>query len=737
MMTRRLVYWIGLMLITGQVAANGPFTLKGKIRGATGKYIYLSYQGEGDKMINDSVRLKNESFQFKGTLAHPVMAVLYLDRVAAMSENGSARVFIEPGEMTITGDKDQLTAAVLKGSKSNEELRELDDMQQEHRAKLTQLYQQYNQLNETYIDASEAKKDSATLESYKKKLEELKTQMEPFQEKMAASEEQFIKSHPDSYVTGYLLNYGISRYPYQEAAAVYARLSPRIRESSYGKGIAGELENMKNGSPGSTAFVFAKQDINGQTFNLADYKGKYVLIDFWASWCVPCRAGNPHLIKLYEQYKNRGFEIVGVSDDDRNEDAWKKAVAKDDIGRWKHVLRGLDMDKKMKGEADSNDLSDRYGIHSLPTKILVDKDGVIIGRYGGGGEGDDALDAKLAAVLPATMLTLTGNIRGLKDSLDITWYDEKGMQQEKIGATEGRFVWTKQLSEPQKIYISTPNGYKELFVANGDVTIDGEIDSFYDSKVTGSAVQDEYVSYRAHLEPLLNAMYALQGRLHEVNGTPEAAVLEQRIDSIDHLLDQEDIAYVNAHPSSPISVDLVENAAVMGEYRDVAAMYDKLSAEAKATLTGKRLQERLALLKRSEIGAPMIDFEMPSINGKTVRLADFKGKYVFVDFWASWCGPCRAENSNVLKAYNKYKHKNFTVLGVSLDDNRTKWKEAVAKDKMPWVQISDLKGFNNELSSYYGIRAIPSTFLIDPQGKIIEKGLRGDKLHSRLAEILQ
>jgi peroxiredoxin len=133
----------------------------------------------------------------------------------------------------------------------------------------------------------------------------------------------------------------------------------------------------------------------------------------------------------------------------------------------------------------------------------------------------------------------------------------------------------------------------------------------------------------------------------------------------------------------------------------------------------------------------MIDFTQPDVNSKPVKLSDFKGKYILLDFWASWCGPCRAENPNVLKAYNTYKDKNFTVIGVSLDDSGEKWRKAIEEDGMPWIQLSDLKGFRNEVASQYGIQAIPSTFLLNPEGVIIAKDLRGEALHKKLGELLK
>jgi thiol-disulfide isomerase/thioredoxin len=177
-------------------------------------------------------------------------------------------------------------------------------------------------------------------------------------------------------------------------------------------------------------------------------------------------------------------------------------------------------------------------------------------------------------------------------------------------------------------------------------------------------------------------------------------------------------------------------AAYGTDFSDVKRLYDKLDASAKETLAGKTLAERVDVLKRSAMGAEMINFSQADTSGTPVQFSAFKGKYVLVDFWASWCGPCRAENPNVLKAYNNYKDKNFTVVGISLDEKGDSWKKAIRDDKMPWAELSDLKGWKNEVSTYFGIQGIPSNLLIDPSGKIVAKDLRGEGLHQKLNELL-
>jgi thiol-disulfide isomerase/thioredoxin len=139
--------------------------------------------------------------------------------------------------------------------------------------------------------------------------------------------------------------------------------------------------------------------------------------------------------------------------------------------------------------------------------------------------------------------------------------------------------------------------------------------------------------------------------------------------------------------------------------------------------------------KIGSIGSDAVNFEQADTSGAMVSLASFKGKYVLVDFWASWCGPCRMENPNLVRSFTQYKNKNFTVLGVSLDRAKDAWIQAIYKDGLTWTHVSDLKFWNNEVAKMYRISSIPQNFLIDPAGKIIAKNLRGEDLNLKLAEI--
>jgi peroxiredoxin len=166
-------------------------------------------------------------------------------------------------------------------------------------------------------------------------------------------------------------------------------------------------------------------------------------------------------------------------------------------------------------------------------------------------------------------------------------------------------------------------------------------------------------------------------------------------------------------------------------------LYDSLTPGIQQSFFGKKLSELVTAASSTAIGAAAPDFQMNDVNGKPVSLSSFKGQYVLVDFWASWCGPCRQENPNLVKAYNTFKDKGFTILGVSLDKDKKAWVKAIAEDKLSWTHVSDLQFWNNAAARLYRVQAIPANFLLDKEGKIIAKNLRGKDLELELAKVLK
>ena len=164
-------------------------------------------------------------------------------------------------------------------------------------------------------------------------------------------------------------------------------------------------------------------------------------------------------------------------------------------------------------------------------------------------------------------------------------------------------------------------------------------------------------------------------------------------------------------------------------------LVERLNENYPGTIAILQMKQQLDEMRALSVGQPAPEIELPNPDGEIIKLSDLRGKYVLIDFWAAWCKPCRVENPNVVRLYNQYKDKGFEVFGVSLDRTKEDWVKAIADDGLTWPQVSDLKYFNSEAAETYQIQAIPATYMIDPDGKIIAKDLRGPSLENKLAEL--
>lgn len=369
-----------LLNTTNAQKQNSRFQLKGKLTGQSNGLLYLYYSDAENKRVKDSCEIVNGGFSFNGNINEPTMAYLQL-KEEKRNELNSTNVFIEPASMTIDLKLNKFKDAKLIGSKTQNENKALEKLKEPVRKQMQPVLDEYSNANNIYIAAVKRKAPDDSLDLLKEKAAAIREKFTPYDKRADKLDYDFFIKHPNSYVTAYMMRFHVSEWPLDTLQMIYNNMNETIKQSSNGKDLAKEIQELRGGSPGSMAKDFSATDINGNKLTLSDFKGKYVLLDFWASWCVPCRKGNPHLKELYARYKDKGIEFIGVSDDDRDPNAWRKAVAKDGLP-WLHVLRGLDMQKRLSGLPNETEISDRFGIHTLPTKILIDRTGMIIGRFG-------------------------------------------------------------------------------------------------------------------------------------------------------------------------------------------------------------------------------------------------------------------------------------------------------------------------------------------------------------------
>jgi len=398
-MRKYILFALCFIGTTGLYAQDKHFKLSGKINGLNQGLIWLIYPGADGKQVQDSALVNNKSFEFKGQVNEPVMAYIALDKkFTSMKNPNLGTMFLSAGSSSAELAKDHFKDLVLRGSKTQDEYKSLESQRAAIEKGKAKIMQNYIKANDAYITAVKENRPDGEKDGLKNIAEGIKEQIGPLSKQAEELDLNFIGENPDSYYSAYLLSTKITSLALSESQVLYQSFSPEIQNTSNGKLIDKELKAIQAGSPGNMAANFTRSDINGKKLSLSDYKGeKYILLDFWASWCVPCRKGNPHLLSLYNTYKDKGLEIIGISDDDNAVHAWKNAVEKDQIGGWKHILRGL---KRIPTGFDrSEDIDVDYGIHALPTKILIDKNGMIVGRYGGNGDPELELDKKLALLL--------------------------------------------------------------------------------------------------------------------------------------------------------------------------------------------------------------------------------------------------------------------------------------------------------------------------------------------------
>ncbi|MFI1772442.1 redoxin domain-containing protein [Thalassobellus citreus] len=492
---------------------------------------------------------------------------------------------------------------------------------------------------------------------------------------------------------------------------------------------------------------FKMENLKHESVSLSSFRGKYVFIDVWASWCYPCRLEYPFLEKMAEEINSDDIVFLGLSIDTRDY-------------KWIGMARNLKMKEPQWRVLDSV-FETKFRVAYIPRFILLDKEGRVVNlkmdkpsKPETKAYLENLLGIKKTTKVKQPEYHITVQMKNVnKEAPALLGVRKNGrMKIDTVYANKNNeFIFSGKMPDLNRGFLYVlhdkidptvaPNNGDGIpvYLEEGKLLIKGK-DSIETAKVSGTPLNED--SYKLRLisesftakEKALNKSYS---KAIEAKDDKKIATLQNAYSDLMNEKKEAEKEFFFNHKNSLVSLDwLRKNINIKQDKQTAETLFNALSDDVKNSASGvlysKELKETPAVGLNSK--APNFSAKQP--NGDFISIESLKGKYVLLDFWASWCGPCRKENPNLVNTYNTYKDKNFTILGYSLDEGADRWTQAIKKDGLPWNQVSDLAGWQSLPVQLYGVNAVPTNFLIDPNGIIIAKDLRGEALNQKLKEVL-
>ena len=346
--------------------------------------------------------------------------------------------------------------------------------------------------------------------------------------------------------------------------------------------------------------------------------------------------------------------------------------------------------------------------------------------------------------------TISGTAKGIENGKKVyleTQSETGAVAKDTAVVENGKFELkgNSLLPDVGFVRIENQDGMVPVILEEGSITLNYQTDTIQNSSVSGTMNNDKFQSYNNESKAIFKKLTAFQKtnqetmmKARQTNDTVTINALVKEFNSYQEEMNELSKKFIDKNPDAFLSVLLLENF-LMRQYlkpEEVKSYYDKLDKKLYETKSAQSIKKNLDSMLSLSQGKPAPDFSAPSPEGKTISLKESLGKVTIIDFWASWCKPCRIENPNVVALYKEFNSKGLNIIGVSLDKDANSWKEAIAKDGLTWAQVSNLKHWQEPIAQLYNVQSIPATFILDNKGNIVARDLRGEELKAKVKELL-
>lgn len=690
--------------------------------------IQLGNQAEGRIMVServpnttawftDTLQLKSGKTVHTGKLKDPCLVTYSLYK-SKEDFIGTFSIFLDNSPRVQVKGKD-LRSLTITGSPTNDEYQRIEKEGKPVFSRYASLRYQYGK-----AFGNKALRDSLEV-LYKQSFDDVYSyimQLPNFAESKVVA----------YYVYDYLMNDS------KKLKTALAKFSPSMDSNVYIKYCKEELARQEKIAVGRDAYDFCLSDIDGKQYRLSDYRGKYVLMEFSASWCGWCKKEIPFLKKVYEAHKDdKNFQMFTINLDDKKE-KWEKDVKELNLP-WP-VISDL--------KAFNSEVTDAYNVHGIPMIFLISPEGKIVANNLRG-ENMIKTVAKHLEEMNTSPFSLKGSIQGFNGGRAYLYTSHpENRLVDSCDVKNDSFILKGRLEKSMRgfLFVRHSNGIdaamSDMYLQPGDMGVDFKADGRrYIATYSNAPLQAEYEAlvdefkgseaYKKYKQ----ASDKVQKEFLEKNSASpklQAQQCEALFAAFEYLLNEK------GRSKSEAMTSLLNDYSGLLTIEQLETLCKRMDASLQDSYYLTILRKYIAEEQKVATGKLAINFTAKDLNGKEHSLSDFQGKYIFLEFSASWCSWCKKEIPFIRKAYETLKDKNIVFITLMMDDKRERWVSDVEKYNIEWLNLSDLKGIrNSEIAKNYNVSAIPASFVINPDGIIIDRDLRGERILSTLKGYLK